>query len=113
MMTDGALELAWLIPAFPLLGATVLFLGRRRLREPVSGWIATLAMAGAFGVTLWMFSALSALPAEERAVERTLFDWIQAGGFSVKAVLLIDPLSVTMALFVTGVGALIHLYSIG
>ncbi|MGH9035655.1 MAG: NADH-quinone oxidoreductase subunit L, partial [Acidimicrobiia bacterium] len=51
--------------------------------------------------------------AEERIVERELYDWIPAGGFSVKALLLVDPLSITMALFVTGVGALIHLYSIG
>ena len=62
---------------------------------------------------MWVFTALTSLPAEERIVERELFDWISAGGFSVKALLLVDPLSITMALFVTGVGALIHLYSIG
>jgi NADH-quinone oxidoreductase subunit L len=70
-------------------------------------------MAGAFGVSAWVFSAMSSLPAEERIVERSLFDWIEAGGLSVDVLLLIDPLSITMALFVTGVGALIHLYSIG
>jgi NADH-quinone oxidoreductase subunit L len=111
MMAD-ALELAWLIPALPLLGATLLFLGRHRLREPVSGWLATAMMFGAFAVSVWMFSALASLPAEERIVERELFDWITAGGFSVKARLLVDPLSITMTLFVTGVAALIHLYSI-
>ncbi len=113
MSSHDVLELAWLIPALPLFGATVLFLGRRHLREPVSGWVATLMMAGAFLATLWVVTALASLPAEERVVERHLFDWIQAGGFSVKGLLLVDPLSVTMALFVTGVGALIHLYSIG
>ena len=113
MNAHDVIELAWLIPALPLLGTTVLFLGRRHLKEPVSGWLATLMMAGAFGMSVWVFSALASLPGEERVVQRELFDWISAGGFSVKALLLVDPLSVTMALFVTGVGALIHLYSIG
>ena len=43
-----SLTVAWLIPAFPLVGFLVLFLGRRQLKEPVSGWIATLMMAGSF-----------------------------------------------------------------
>ncbi len=113
MNAHDVIQLAWLIPAFPLLGSSVLFLGRRHLREPVSGWVATLMMAAAFVTSVWVFTALTSLPAEERIVERELFDWISAGGFSVKALLLVDPLSITMALFVTGVGALIHLYSIG
>ncbi|HEY3239993.1 MAG TPA: NADH-quinone oxidoreductase subunit L, partial [Acidimicrobiia bacterium] len=113
MNAHDVIELAWLIPALPLLGSTLLFLGRRHLREPISGWLATLMMAAAFGVSVWVFTAMTSLPAEERIVQRELFDWIQAGGFSVKALLLVDPLSITMALFVTGVGALIHLYSIG
>ncbi|MGH8976401.1 MAG: proton-conducting transporter membrane subunit, partial [Acidimicrobiia bacterium] len=113
MNAHDTLELAWLIPALPLLGATILYLGRRRLVEPASGWLATVMMFSAFAVSVWMFSALVSLPAEERIVERELFDWIAAGGFSVKALLLVDPLSITMVLFVTGVGALIHLYSIG
>jgi NADH-quinone oxidoreductase subunit L len=112
MSSSDVLELAWLIPALPLLGATILFLGRRRLAEPASGWLATAMMFSAFAVSVWMFSALVSLPAEERIVEQELFDWIAAGGFSVKALLLVDPLSITMVLFVTGVGALIHLYSI-
>jgi NADH-quinone oxidoreductase subunit L len=113
MNAHDVVQLAWLIPALPLLGSTLLFLGRRHLREPVSGWVATLMMAGAFVMSLWVFTALTSLPAEERIVQRELFDWISAGGFSVKALLLVDPLSITMALFVTGVGALIHLYSVG
>ncbi|HLF41187.1 MAG TPA: NADH-quinone oxidoreductase subunit L [Acidimicrobiia bacterium] len=113
MSAHETAELAWLIPAFPLAGTTILWLGRRRLREPVSGWIATLTMAAAFAAAVVVFSALTSLPADERAVERELFDWIPAGGFNVRALLLVDPLSVTMTLFVTGVGALIHLYSIG
>jgi NADH-quinone oxidoreductase subunit L len=106
-------ELAWLIPAFPLAGVVLLFLGRRRLREPVSGWLATLMMAASFVTAAVVLSGLRSLPPDDRAVTRSLFTWIQAGGFRVRAVLLVDPLSVTMVLFVTGVGFLIHLYSVG
>jgi NADH-quinone oxidoreductase subunit L len=112
-MSHHTVELAWLIPAFPLAGVVVLFLGRRRLAEPLSGWIATLMMAAAFVTALVVFSALRSLPGDDRAVTKSLFTWIQAGGFRVRAVLLVDPLSITMVLFVTGVGALIHLYSVG
>jgi NADH-quinone oxidoreductase subunit L len=108
-----AAQLAWLIPGLPLAGAVLLWLGRRRLNEPFSGWIATLMMFGAFAVAVVVFDALVSLPHEERAVEHELFTWVQAGGFHVRALLLADPLALTMALFVTGVGALIHLYSIG
>ncbi len=113
MSAHETVELAWLIPTFPLAGATVLFLGRKHLKEPIAGWIATLAMVGAFATALMVFTALTSLPPEDRQIERSLFDWISAGGFNVKALLLVDPLSVTMVLFVTGVGSLIHLYSIG
>ena len=106
-------QLVWLIPAFPLAGVVLLFLGRGRLKEPLSGWIATLMMGGAFAAAVVVFTGLLSLPHEERAVEKELFTWVQAGGFRVRTLLLADPLALTMALFVTGVGALIHLYSIG
>jgi NADH-quinone oxidoreductase subunit L len=113
MNAHDTVELAWLIPAFPLAGVLILFLGRRHLKEPVAGWIATLMMAGAFVTALIVLSGLAALEEEERQVALKGFDWITAGGLSVRAGLLVDPLSMTMVLFVTGVGALIHLYSIG
>ena len=53
-----AVRLAWLIPAFPLAGFVLLFLGRRYLKEPVSGWIATLMMVGAFVSAVVVFSGL-------------------------------------------------------
>jgi NADH-quinone oxidoreductase subunit L len=113
MNAHDTVELAWLIPAFPLAGVLILFLGRRHLKEPLAGWIATLMMAGAFVSALVVLSGLSSLEEEERQVALRGFEWISAGGFSVRAGLLVDPLSMTMVLFVTGVGALIHLYSIG
>ena len=107
------LDAAWLICAFPLAGFLVLAAAGRRLGEPRAGWLATVAMAGSFASSVVVFASLMARdPAERRFVVR-LFEWVPAGDFSVDAGLLVDPLSVTMALFVTGVGALIHLYAIG
>ncbi len=104
---------AWLICAFPLAGFLVLVAAGRRLGEPRAGWLATAAMAGSFVSSVAVFLGLMARDPAERRFVVTLFEWVPAGDFSVDAGLLVDPLSVTMALFVTGVGALIHLYAIG
>ena len=104
---------AWLICAFPLAGFAVLLALGRRLGEPRAGWLATAAMVGAFVTSVAVFFSLMGRDPAERRFVVTLFEWVPAGDFSVDAGLLIDPLSVTMALFVTGVGALIHLYAIG
>ena len=106
------LDAAWLIPAFPLAGFVVLIVAGRRMGEPLAGWLATAAMCAAFVSSLSVFAALLGRDPAERRVVMTLFEWVPAGDFSVDAALLIDPLSVTMSLFVTGVGALIHLYAI-
>jgi NADH-quinone oxidoreductase subunit L len=105
------LDLVWLIPALPLAGFLVLTFFGRRLGEPAAGWLATLMMAGSFGATVVVHLGL--LDEEPRQFTQTLFSWVVAGELEVSAGFLVDPLSVTMALFVTGVGALIHLYSIG
>jgi NADH-quinone oxidoreductase subunit L len=106
-------DLVWLIPALPLGGFLLLVAFGRRLGEPAAGWIATLACAGSFAATVLVFLGLLDLDEHHRAAETVLFDWLPAGGLRVEAGFLADPLSITMALFVTGVGALIHLYSIG
>jgi NADH-quinone oxidoreductase subunit L len=107
------LHAAWLIPAFPLAGFALLVAFGRRLGEPVAGWLATLASAGAFVSTLIVFIGLNARAADNRFFLQHLFTWVTAGSFTVDAGLLVDPLAVTMCLFITGVGTLIHLYSIG
>ena len=107
------LDAAWLICAFPLAGFAVLVIAGRRLGEPRAGWLATAAMAGSFVSSVAVFASLMARDPAERRFVVTLFEWVPAGDFSVDAGLLVDPLSVTMALFVTGVGSLIHLYAIG
>ncbi|MGI8938428.1 MAG: NADH-quinone oxidoreductase subunit L [Iamia sp.] len=107
------LELAWLIPALPLAGFLVLLVAGRRLGEPLAGWLATAAVFGSFAASVAVFVGLRAEAAEERTFSQILFEWVPAGGFSVDVGFLVDPLSVTMCLFITGVSALIHLYAIG
>jgi NADH-quinone oxidoreductase subunit L len=106
-------DAAFLVPLLPLAGFAVLVMAGRRLGEPLAGWLATAATAASFVVTLVVFAGLAHEHAEERRFVQTLFEWVPVGGLHVDAALLVDPLSVTMALFVTGVGAVIHLYSIG
>ena len=106
-------DVLWLIPALPALGFVLLVLFGRRLGEPLSGWLATAMVGGSFVVTLATFVDLLSKEAEERRLTQTLFTWVPAGNFKVGLGLLADPLSVTMLLFVTGVGAFIHMYSIG
>ncbi|HVE47157.1 MAG TPA: NADH-quinone oxidoreductase subunit L [Acidimicrobiales bacterium] len=107
------LDIAYLIPALPLAGFVVLVCLGRRAGDPGAGWVATSAIGLAFVCSFLTFVQLVGEDEHARSVSKPIFTWIRAGGFEVEAGLLIDPLSVTMALFVTGVGTLIHLYSIG
>ena len=103
----------WLIPALPLAGFLVLLVAGRRLGEPAAGWLATLMCFGSFVASVVVYFGLLDRPEAERQEVQTLYEWIPAGSLQVELGFLADPLSITMALFVTGVGTLIHLYSIG
>ena len=107
------LDLVWLIPALPLAGFLILVAFGRRMGEPNAGWLATAMCGGAFVATAIVFAGLLGEDHEGRHHVLTLFDWIKVGGFKVEVGFLADPLSITMALFITGIGTLIHLYSIG
>ena len=107
------LEAAWLIPAFPLFGFLLILLVGRRLGEPLAGWLATAMMAGSFLATVTVFAGLLAEEEPERFFIQKIFTWVPAGSFSVDIGFLVDPLSIAMCLFITGVGTLIHLYSVG
>ncbi len=107
------LDAVFLIPALPLLGFLTIVVFGRRMGEPLAGWFATAMMGGSFATSLVVMFGLLDRPADERHFVQTLFDWVPAGDFNVDVGFLVDPLSVTMTLFVTGVGMLIHLYSIG
>ena len=104
-------HVATLILLLPLAGFLVLLLFGRALGEKAVGAIGTSAVTLSFVFSVVAFVAL--LHDTRREITVNLFSWIDVGTLHVPAALLIDPLSVTMALFVTGISALIHLYSIG
>ncbi|MEE2682864.1 MAG: NADH-quinone oxidoreductase subunit L [Actinomycetota bacterium] len=106
-------SLVCLIPAFPLFGFLLLLIFGRRLGEPSSGWLATIMVSGSFIATICVFLGLIGRHTEERVYETTLFEWIPSGELSIGLGFLADPLSITMALFITGVSSLIHMYAIG
>lgn len=105
-------QLAWLLPVLPAVSAAVLLLVGRRLGRG-AGWLAVVVAAATFAVAAWITAWLAAQPAGERAVTHTVAEWINAGDLEVAWSLLVDPLSAAMLLLITGVGTLIHLFSLG
>lgn len=106
-------ELVWLIPALPLFGFLAILVFGRVLGEPRAGYLASAMVAASFAVTVGVFADLISMSAEERHHVSTLFSWVPVGSLQVDLAFLADPLSITMALFVTGIGSLIHLYAVG
>ena len=104
---------AFLIPLFPLAGFFVLAAFGRKLGNPLAGYIATAMVGASFVVTVITFAGLFQLDPAQHSVTETWFSWLPVDRLRVDVGLLIDPLSITMAAFVTGVSFLIHLYSIG
>ena len=107
------LDVIWLIPAFPLLGFLLILLFGRRLGEPAAGYTAAAAVLGSFVVAVGSYVDLLGMDAEERHHVETLFSWVPVSSLQVDMAFLADPLSITMCLFVTGIGFLIHLFAIG
>jgi NADH-quinone oxidoreductase subunit L len=103
----------WLIPALPLAGFLFILLFGRRLGDPTAGYVATTAVAGAFAVAVGVFADLLSMDVEERSHVANLWHWVPVGNLRVDMAFLADPLSITMVLFITGIGALIHLYAVG
>lgn len=104
-------HVAFLIPLFPLVGFVSLLVLGRQASEPSAGWLATSAVGASFVATVTTFVLL--LHEGQREITVNLFSWLSVGQFHASAALLVDPLSITMCLFVTGISTLIHLYSIG
>jgi NADH-quinone oxidoreductase subunit L len=98
----------WLIPLFPLVGALLNMIFGRVIGR-YAHWIALPALAGSFIAACTVFSRV----ASGEAFTATLFSWIGAGEFETAVAAYVDPLTGVMLLVVTGVGALIHLYSVG
>ena len=106
-------DLIWLIPALPLAGFAVLVAAGKRLGEPLAGWLATVMVGASFLVTVGVFLTARSHGGAEHRLTQHLFTWVVAGDFQVGLGFLVDPLSISMCLFVTGIATLIHLYSIG
>ncbi|MCS6859037.1 MAG: NADH-quinone oxidoreductase subunit L [Abditibacteriales bacterium] len=105
------LDFVWLCIFFPLVGVLVNGFFGARLPKRHVGWIGCGAVALSLAVAIGCFIQLLNLP--QRVHEVVLFDWIAVGNFRVPFAFRVDPLSMVMLLVVTGVGFLIHVYSIG
>ncbi|NBE51590.1 NADH-quinone oxidoreductase subunit L [Streptomyces boluensis] len=101
-----------LLVAAPLLGAAVLLCGGRRL-DRTGHWIGTLLAVASFAVGVLLFTDMLGKDAEHRALHQALFSWIPVEGFQADVAFQLDQLSMTFVLLITGVGSLIHIYSIG
>ena len=108
---SGVFSLSWLLIALPLLGAVVLLVGGRRT-DRVGHLVGTAMPAASFVLGVVLFFAMLGRDAEERALGQHLFNWVPAGRFQLDAGLLVDQLSMCFVLLITGVGTLIHVYSI-
>ena len=108
------INLIYLTTLLPLLGFLIngLF-GRKIKNEKVIGIIGSAAIGISFLIVLGAFIQTLGLPVEERSNTINLFSWLSVGGLQIKFAYLVDQLSLTMSLIVTGVGFLIHVYSIG
>jgi NADH-quinone oxidoreductase subunit L len=103
----------WLIPLLPLAGSAINGLLGRRLPKGVVTLVACGASAGAFLIAIGAVADLLRLAPEARHIVKPFYTWIASGDFVAKAEFLLDPLSAVMLLVVTGVGFIIHVYSIG
>jgi NADH-quinone oxidoreductase subunit L len=108
MVTSSSL--VYLI-GLPLFGAVFLLLVGRKA-DKWGHLLATAMSAGSFVLGLLHFFAMTNRSTEERAITQTLFTWIEVGTFKVDAALLLDQLSICFVLLISGVGTLIHIYSI-
>ncbi|MFF1281747.1 NADH-quinone oxidoreductase subunit L [Streptomyces sp. NPDC058299] len=101
-----------LLIAAPLLGAAVLLVGGRRL-DRAGHWIGTLLSTASFVLGAVLFAGLLGRGAEHRTLTQHLFSWVPVAGFQADVTFRLDQLSMTFVLLITGVGSLIHLYSVG
>ena len=107
----SATSWAWLVLLFPLLGSVVTALGFRLLPGRTAGLVGTVAIALSFACGVALLVNLLGDPAESRHHASSLWDYASAAGLDIKLGIFVDPLSVFMALVVSGVSTLIHLYS--
>jgi len=103
----------FIVPLLPLLGFVINGLWRTRLSKKAVQAVAVAAPGLSFVLSAALFFKLLALDPDQRLVQQTLFSWIPIGSLQLNFAFLLDPLSAVMILVVSGVGFLIHVYSIG
>jgi NADH-quinone oxidoreductase subunit L len=101
----------WLLVALPLAGAAILLFGGRRT-DAWGHWLGTLAALASFGVGATLLAELVGRDGADRAIHQKVFSWIPVSGLQVDFGLQIDQLSMCFVLLISGVGSLIHIYSI-
>ncbi|MEU8783207.1 NADH-quinone oxidoreductase subunit L [Streptomyces sp. NPDC048637] len=101
-----------LLVAAPLVGAALLLCGGKRF-DRTGHLIGTLFSVASFAIGVALFAGMLGRGAEDRALHQHLFSWIPVGGFQADIAFQLDQLSMTFVLLITGVGSLIHIYSIG
>jgi NADH-quinone oxidoreductase subunit L len=107
------IDYVWLVPGLPLLGFLINGLFGKRISKPLVGWIACGSVGLSFAFALKIFFELLSYPSAQRLLQKILFPWVLSGNFHIDIGFQIDPLSSVMVLVVSGVGFLIHIYSVG
>jgi NADH-quinone oxidoreductase subunit L len=109
----SATTFGWLILLFPLLGTIIIGVGYNRLPGVAAGWLAASAIALAFAAAVGALISLLGDSESHRELSSSLWNYASSVGVDAKLQILVDPLSIFMALVVSGVSTLIHIYSIG
>ncbi len=113
---DGAFTLLWVVIALPLLGAVLLLVAAPLARGAMDKWghlLGVLLPIGSFVISLVLFVQLLGRDEHDRQIGQHLYTWFDVGDLHVGADLLYDPLAALFLLLITGVGSLIHVYSVG
>jgi NADH-quinone oxidoreductase subunit L len=112
LAASGVFRASWLLLAFPVFGAAVLLLGGRRTDK--WGHLLGVAMSlASFVYGVIAYFALLGKSGAARSEDLHMYSWIPVAGFQANIGILIDPLSICFVLLITGVGSLIHIYSVG
>ncbi|MDJ1133744.1 NADH-quinone oxidoreductase subunit L [Streptomyces iconiensis] len=101
-----------LLVGAPLLGAAVLLCGGRRL-DRAGHWLACLLSGASFVIGVLFFLDMLGRSGDDRSLHSHLWSWVPVEGFQADVAFQLDQLSMTFVLLITGVGTLIHIYSVG
>ena len=107
------LDYVWLIPLFPAVGFLINGFFGRSFGKKVVSWVGPSVIGLSFVTSILIFFQLLGKPPTERHFEKVIFDWVVSGSFQTVIGYQIDPLSILMALVVSGVSFFIHIYSVG